>query len=604
MSNKKLDSLNKILNDFSKGNKEKSYKNLKKYIEKNPEDIVAKYNFGYMSQLFNEQNIAIKFYKEVVSKDLNHWQSRNNLYLIYLNNQRYLEALKLVDQVLNIKKNYQPAQRDKALILNYLNKPDEALNFIQNAIKQNSVDYIAINTLGLILVNLKKYMEAEKVFLEAIKINPQYVSSYNNLGHCYTLLNKREESLKYFLKAIKINPDSYESINNLANYYLENGSYEESLNYYFKAIKFNPNNSKIIYNIGNAYFHLGEDKKSEEYYKKSYLIDPGDERLQKNYSILLLKLQRYKEAWPLFDGRLKLKDFSKKNSNVDNIKEKLWKNENLLKNDKILVVKEQGIGDEILYGSMYPDLINNFPNVIIESDHRLISLFKRSFDSVNKNRFHNYLNFSGNKKKLEQFKTVIYAGSLGKLFRNKISDFPKKRFLKSNKKLQEKIKIDLDKLNNLKKVGISWKSKREHYGKYKSIDLPLLLPILKLKELFFINMQYGDCEKEIKEFNNKNKTNIHTFDDVDLFNDFEGAGALLKNLDLFITVSNSTAHLAGALGVPTWLIKPKNHATFHYWNQPKEVSPWYESIKIFSSNNSFEKVVSNIEKEIKIIFNI
>ena len=69
---------------------------------------------------------------------------------------------------------------------------------------------------------------------------------------------------------------------------------------------------------------------------------------------------------------------------------------------------------------------------------------------------------------------------------------------------------------------------------------------------------------------------------------------MLKNLDLFVTVSNSTAHLAGAIGVPTFLIKPPTHATFHYWNQKNEKTPWYNSIKLFDNKNA----IQNIKKEI------
>ena len=65
-------------------------------------------------------------------------------------------------------------------------------------------------------------------------------------------------------------------------------------------------------------------------------------------------------------------------------------------------------------------------------------------------------------------------------------------------------------------------------------------------------------------------------------NDFDRLASVLKNLDLFITVSNSTAHLAGSLGVKTLLIRPSNHAKFHYWNQPGDSTPWYKSIKFLN----------------------
>ena len=60
-------------------------------------------------------------------------------------------------------------------------------------------------------------------------------------------------------------------------------------------------------------------------------------------------------------------------------------------------------------------------------------------------------------------------------------------------------------------------------------------------------------------------------------------------MDLFISVSNSTAHLAGSLGVKTLLIKPTNHAIFHYWNQPGDITPWYKSIKLLNIETILEK---------------
>ena len=74
-----------------------------------------------------------------------------------------------------------------------------------------------------------------------------------------------------------------------------------------------------------------------------------------------------------------------------------------------------------------------------------------------------------------------------------------------------------------------------------------------------------------------------------LFYNFSGLANLLKNLDLLVTVSNSTAHLAGALGVKTILIKPANHASFHYWDYEDGKTPWYRSVNIISKENLKDK---------------
>ena len=149
------------------------------------------------------------------------------------------------------------------------------------------------------------------------------------------------------------------------------------------------------------------------------------------------------------------------------------------------------------------------------------------------------------------------------------------------------------------KIGISWISKRERYGKDKSINLNLLKPILKLQKYSFINLQYGDTKDELQDFEKNERIKIHAIQDIDLFNDFESIASLLKNLDLLISVSNSTAHVAAALGVPTWIIKPKNHATFHYWNQPKNTTPWYPSVKLYSYFDGWKKTIEMVKNDLE-----
>lgn len=597
---KNLIYLNEILNNFSTGNKIESFKDLKKFVETYPDIEIANYNYAYMCEQFNQIDKAVSIYKKIIYNNESNWRSRFNLYLIYINQKKYKEALKLVNEVLNIKNNYQPALRDKALILFYSGKLEESLKYIKMSIAQNNVDYIALNTLGLIYMAMKMFEDANKVFNEAIRINDKYISSYNNLGKCYLLQKNRQSSISCFEKALKINPNSKESLNNIASYYSETGSYQKALDYYFRAL--DKNNHEILYNIAIAYAHLNQDKLSKEYYDKAMTIDPNDEKLQKNYSMLLLKLQKYKKAWELFEGRLGLQEFNLKNSFIDNIKKKLWRSEKINNNEKLLVIKEQGVGDEILNASMYPDFISKYPNSFIETDSRLISLFKRSFKD--KEKFVNYSFFSKEEKSLEKFSKVIYAGSLGRLFRNNLSDFPKTEFLKADNNLldifNKKIKI----IDNNLKFGISWNSTNKLYGLDKSLKLNQLIPILKMKGITFINLQYGETDTEIKHIFEKHNIDIKNIKDLDLYNDFESTSALLKNLDLLISVSNSTVHLAAALGVETWVIKPKNHAVFHYWNQPNNTSPWYPSVKLFDHKENWDETINNIKKEIIKNFNL
>ena len=119
----------------------------------------------------------------------------------------------------------------------------------------------------------------------------------------------------------------------------------------------------------------------------------------------------------------------------------------------------------------------------------------------------------------------------------------------------------------------------------KSLSLEDFENIFKIKGSTIFNLQYGDVKEDLKNFTKKQNYKIITLETLDLFNNFSGLANLLKNLDLFVTVSNSTAHLAGALGVKTILIKPANHASFHYWNYEDGKTPWYKSVNIISKKN-------------------
>ena len=98
------------------------------------------------------------------------------------------------------------------------------------------------------------------------------------------------------------------------------------------------------------------------------------------------------------------------------------------------------MGDEILYGTMYRDVLDRFENTYIEADERLIDLFVSSFGKEYINRFKKFGFFSKNKEALGSIDQVLYAGSLGYYFRREINDFPSGGYLKINKNLIEKQK--------------------------------------------------------------------------------------------------------------------------------------------------------------------
>lgn len=597
------------INEFINADKNKAIKKLSKYIKKNKSDYVAKYNLGYMLDQISDTDNAIKYYLEVSKNKIDHWQSRLNLSIIYIKLENFTSALIFINEVLKIYKDYQPALRDKAFCLYNLRDQEnqiEAFKLIKLSIKLNPNDYIAINTLGLIHLKLEEYKKAKEIFEKAISINKLYAPSFSNLGRCYELLNLPNKSIEFFLKAKEIDPKSHIILNNIAGYYVNSGEYQEGLNNYFEALKIRPKDLMIASNISKNFFYLENYTESEKWILKCLVKDKNNPDFKKTYGIMLFKKNNYEKAWSYYESRLHVSNFGIKNKHAKNIDSFLWNGTIFEKNKKILIIKEQGIGDEIVYASMYNDLLKDFSNVKIETDPKLNKIFSNNFKNYGKDIFFDYGYYSSNKKTLSMFDVVMYAGSLGKLYRNNIAAFPKKKYLKIYSSKNKELQLIKKQIGNNFKIGISWKSFRKKIttAQAKSLELINLKSLFELKKLSFFNLQYGEVNEEIEKFNSIENNNLIKLKSIDLYNDLESLGALLKKLDLFITVSNTTAHLAGALGVETWLIKGKNHAAFHYWNQESNKTPWYENVKIYDGNLSWNQAIEKIKYDLKIKFNL
>jgi len=405
-------------------------------------------------------------------------------------------------------------------------------------------------------------------------------------------LRKSKEAEVYFDKAFALNSNSFETLNNMAGFYVDEEKYQKAIYLYKKAEKLKPNNSILINNIAKTLMCLHNEDEAEKYCRRAISLDQKNDEFNKILAFILLKKYDFKNAWLYFDGRLGLSDFANKNSTLKLVENKISNKIISNKNSRILVIREQGIGDEILYGTMYCDLLNEFSDLVIECDERLIPLFKNSFES-HKDKFVKLGTHSLDSKKINGFDYVIYAGSLGKYFRNNLNSFSQSPYMKSFKNYKNSELDNILKKTLGLKIGISWKSLNNRYSSEKSLSLEDFENIFNIKNSTIFNLQYGDVNEDLKNFTKKLDFKIITLKKLDLFNNFTGLANLLKKLDLFVTVSNSTAHLAGALGVKTILIKPANHASFHYWDYEDGKTPWYKSVNIISKENLKDKKFIN-----------
>ena len=151
-------------------------------------------------------------------------------------------------------------------------------------------------------------------------------------------------------------------------------------------------------------------------------------------------------------------------------------------------------------------------------------------------------------------------------------------------------------------IGISWKSKNRKFGKFKSTFLDHWEGFLSRfqQDCFFISLQYGDVDNELDAFFGKSGIKIYRDKDIDPLESLDDFAAQVSALDLVISTSNTTVHMAGALGKPVWTL-------LHYvpdwrWMLGRSDSPWYPSMTLFRSrklgdwSSVFQQVTVNLEK--------
>ena len=152
------------------------------------------------------------------------------------------------------------------------------------------------------------------------------------------------------------------------------------------------------------------------------------------------------------------------------------------------------------------------------------------------------------------------------------------------------------------KIGISWKTLNKKQ-QYRNIDLKQMLPILSNPNCDFINLQFGEYENDLQNLRANYGINIQTITDIDNYNDIENLSALINCLDLVITIQNSTAHLAGALGKNTWIMLTKN-ARWHWLTNEKKAL-WYPTVTLFRQEKigDWNGMINSIGRDLKKIIN-
>jgi len=295
-------------------------------------------------------------------------------------------------------------------------------------------------------------------------------------------------------------------------------------------------------------------------------IKPESEQANFNKSIILLQSGNLKSGWDFYEWRWKIAEWT---SVPLKTTKPIWSGEK----DIILYLwPEQGIGDEVMFASIFNDVKKDVKKLIVKIDFRLLEVFERSFPDI---KFVS----SKNEVKEEEYEFHLPIGSLPKSYRNDLKDFENKniKYLETNPIIDSELNIKLVNYKNKRKIGISWKSKNPSSGLKRSAELEDVIKYVNDNDAIYVNLQYGDVAAEISEIQEKG-FNILNITEIDNMKNIDGLMSIINICDEVISIDNSTVHFAGAIGKKTEVLMHES-ADFR-WEMQGNTTKWYKSLTL------------------------
>jgi Tfp pilus assembly protein PilF/ADP-heptose:LPS heptosyltransferase len=485
-------------------------------------------------------------------------------------------------------------KKQQALFLMHQNRLPEAKLLLAEICRQDPRDAQSWLHLARVSGMLNDLETAEQCCHKLKALSPGFAGSYMILGNIQQARGEYQRAIANYNKALKLNPDDASVYNNLANVLTFQKKYDEAVKCFKRALRLDPNNINALFNMGVLLVRQGRYAEAGTFYNRVLGLQPQNADAHWDFSCLLLLLGDHERGWQEYAWRWQSKEFKPRNFPFPE-----WGGDPL-GGKRIFVYAEQGIGDEIMFSSCIPDLMQQTDNVIIECDPRLAPIYARSFPAalVCGKSQHDDPAWVNELGKIDK---QVAIGSLPRLLRKEFGSYPKlHQYLKPDPAKQEKWQQRLAEMGGSLKVGISWRGGKHVQSRAaRSITLEQWLPILQIPDVRYVNLQYGDCTNDMASLAKKWPGKIAAWDDLDQFHDLDDLAALIAELDLIISVDNATVHLAAGLGKPVWVFLP--FTPDWRWQLVGDSSYWYPGVRLIRQefNGDWSPVVAYAANELK-----
>jgi tetratricopeptide (TPR) repeat protein len=547
--------------EHANGRHESAVDLIRKAISINPNEPHYHSNLGTVLQAQGKLDEALACFDQALALKPDLAEVHSNFGNILLTQGKLDEAVTCQERALAFKPDCAEAYFNLGNVRKAQGNLDQAVACYQRALALKPVLVAAETNLGSVLYTQGKLDEAEAALERALALRPDHAEAHSNLGSVLQARNKLDEAVAYYERALALKPDRPEVLSNLGTALHAQDQLDEAVACYERALAVRPDFAEAHHNFGCVLFSLGKVDDALARHSKALALQPDYPQARFAESLAQLCKGDFAAGWHNYESRWHTKDHDTPRRAYP---QHLWAGEKLA-SGRLLIWGEQGIGDEIMFAGLIPDVLRTGNRCVLDCIARLKPLFARSFPDVEVISGHR----PGDNPELE-VSAHSPSGSLPRLFRLSNAAFAATTspYLIADPEKRERFRIRY--ADGRRLAGLAWHTNNRKTGRSRSMDLSMFAPLLARPDIRWISLQYGDHQELEPIFTD------HSVDQLQNMDDF---AAQVAALDLVITIDNSTAHLAGALGVPVWLLLP--FAADWRWLDAGDRSPWYPSMRLF-----------------------
>ncbi|MFH0734109.1 MAG: tetratricopeptide repeat protein [bacterium] len=540
-------------------------------------------NLGLAYQKNHQFNKAIENYNKSIDLKYDYVSPYLNLANIYLAENNYSSAEKL----LKTAKSIFTTNNEIVFLLGLLNQKLERFDIAEKYyLKLRNSNYNNLDlmlNLGLLYSSTGHLVKASNLFMEAVQKYPNNPEVFFNLGNINIAFENYDRAFDLFSKAIQLDENYLDAYLNIGTIYFNTNRFGDSFKLYEFLINKNLYDFRVLYSLGVLYYEMADYNSAKACFENSLVMEPNNTETHVGYSEVLLVTGELIKGWQEYEWRIK------KDKLYFQILDKIPTDFANLKGKNVLIIGEQGVGDNIMFSRYLLMLLKINPSIYLFIRKDLRKLFNFAFMDVK----------IVEKVNIEDYDYIIPLLSLPRLFNTDLVNIPVfDSYLKCDMPNIEKF-YDYFSIKN-KKIGICWKGKKNppfnrkrHTTLIKFIEMiSTINSNLKFK---FFNLQYEINEEEIILLKENDITNL-----MHGIKDLSQTAAIISSMDLIITVDTSIAHIASAMGKETWILLP--FSADWRWLEKRTDSPWYPSCTLFRQNepNIWNDVFEEIGKKLNV----